>query len=191
MKLAFHGRSHVTLQAHLCVTCKCFANEVWYLEIKVTGLTCVVCVFLFVRLEAFSHFHSSAKNKDLLIRAGSCVLLRADISLFPAGITSALRVFAESWEGRQPSCYWHFSGQITQSEEMPREPRVKGDEQKEPIVCLFLSPLGTSVVLILCHEGYRTGMRTLKKEDFFPREELKNIWDISELSLACESHFLK
>lgn len=27
--------------------------------------------FLFVRLEAFSHFHSSAENKGLLILAGS------------------------------------------------------------------------------------------------------------------------
>lgn len=31
MKLVFYGGSHVTLKAHLCVTCKCFANEVWYL----------------------------------------------------------------------------------------------------------------------------------------------------------------
>lgn len=50
---------------------------------------------------------------------------------------------------------------------MPSEPRVKGDEQKGLIVCLFLSPLGTPVVLILYHKGYETRMRNLKKEDFF------------------------
>lgn len=64
---------------------------------------------------------------------------------------------------------------------MPGVPRSKEVEKTGLSSFAFWSALGTSVVLAyLCHKECKSGTRTLRKKDFFPREELKNIRDISE-----------
>lgn len=131
--------------------------------------------FLFVRLEAFLISTVQPKTKTSLSEPGA-VLLRADISLFPAGSVSALRVFAESWASQRLPLPW-VSAWLgdTQGEEMPSVPAVRAAEPSAvshgSLLLCFRDLYGrlrfTSLVNV--------GPRTLRK-DCFPREVLKNLW---------------
>lgn len=69
--LAFHGKPCVKLTiSGLCDGSGARVKRVVPLSEGLRPDLCYVG-FLFVRLEAFSHFHSSAENKGLLILAGS------------------------------------------------------------------------------------------------------------------------
>lgn len=74
---------------------------------------------------------------------------------------------------------------------MPRVPRVREGEQKGPSSVPV--PTGDLGGALLYHGGCNRGGENLEKKTgtFFPREELKNIWDISQLSLACEKSLFK
>lgn len=72
-----------------------------------------------------------------------------------------------------------FGPKSTRGNEMPGVPRTKEVEKTGPLSSVFWSALGTSGAC-LCPREYRSRKRTLRKKDFFPREELKNIRDISE-----------